>query len=46
MVFFFFLILEYKPKKFWAKILFNSNIIVKEKKRKTHSKLEGMLGLS
>ena len=34
MVFIFYLILEYKPKKFWAKILFNSNIIVKEKKKK------------
>lgn len=33
MVFIFYLILEYKPKKFWAKILFNSNIIVKEKRK-------------
>jgi hypothetical protein len=27
-------ILEYKPKKVWAKIPFNSNIIGKEKKEK------------
>jgi hypothetical protein len=34
MVFIFYLILKYKPKKCWAKILFNSNIIVKERKKK------------
>lgn len=33
MVFICYLNLEYKPKKFWARILFNSNIIVKEKRK-------------